>query len=70
MSFKKYKYDYIKVASVVLLCLIIVLGQVASEAAKQSFWWKFWDVLQIVSAIVIVGGWAFLWVTQPKDKNK
>jgi hypothetical protein len=65
-SFKEYKIDYIKTFSVVLLCLVIVLGQVFSDAAEKPFWWKFWNVFQIVSAIAIVGGWIYLWATQPK----
>jgi hypothetical protein len=65
-SFKEYKIDYIKTFSVVLLCLVIVLGQVFSDAAEKPVWWKFWNVFQIVSAIAIVGGWIYLWATQPK----
>ena len=68
-SFKEYKKDYLIVATVVLAGIIVVLGQVFSDAATRPFWWKFWNVFQVICLIGIVGGWVYLWTTQDKDKK-
>lgn len=67
-SFKEYKKDYLIVFTVVLAGLIVVLGQVFSDAATRPFWWKFWNVLQVILGIALGLGWVYLWTSQKKDR--
>lgn len=63
---KEYLKDWLWVLTAILAVFGIVVFPGISDFAEHSFWWKFWDILAGICAIVVIGGWVYFWTSQGK----
>lgn len=70
-SIKKYPKDYIKLAIVVVLGIIAVMGAGGgfSDYSEKKGWQIFWDLLAFFALVALIIGWIILY-TRDKRANK
>jgi phosphoglycerol transferase MdoB-like AlkP superfamily enzyme len=56
----QYTKDILKVATMILVAVVAVLGWHWTDEANRSFWWNFWVVAAIICLIACIGGWVYL----------
>lgn len=63
---KKYPQSTAYFGLLILLAFHAVMGWQYSENADRKFWWKFWEISAVASAIMFAG--AIIWAVTKRKR--